>query len=159
MDTMDIIGIITGKDKRPSVSKPAPVLKVKESEYKENKYTYSRTTKYPTELILEMDLCIAELEKRKQDIQQEINEKRAFVKAIKTKEEIKMSALYEALENNTTTFWSIKEHTAPGRETTYFEIKVRRKYFLNTKQYEIIVKHYTMLYKKHETDIRISQFY
>jgi hypothetical protein len=156
---MDIIGIITGTDKRPSVSKPAPVVKVKESEYKENKYTYSRTTKHPTELILEMDLCIAELEKRKQDIQQEINEKKAFVKAIRMKEEIKMSALYKALEDDLTTFWTIKEHTAPGRETTYFEIKVRRKYFINTKQYEIIVNHYKTLYKKHESDIRISQFY
>jgi len=158
MDTIDIIGIITGRQKI-TPPPPAPVVKVKESEYKESIYTYSRTTKHPTELIMQMDLSIAELEKRKQEIQQEINEKKAFVKAIRLKEEIKMSALYEALENNATTFWTIKEHTAPGRETTYFEIKVRRKYFINTKQYEIMVNNFKIAYKRHETDIRISQFY
>jgi hypothetical protein len=156
---MDTIGIISGRNRPKPPPPPAPVVKVKESEYRENLYTYSRNTKNPTELILQMDLTIAELEKRKQNIQQEINEKKAFVKAIRLKEEIKMSALYEALENNTTTFWTVKEHTAPGRETTYFEIKVRRKYFINTKQHEIIVNHYKSVYKKHETDIRISQFY
>ena len=118
-----------------------------------------KSTKYPSELITEFMLRIAELERQKIIIDNEIKVKQEFLKVLKNKQEIKMSELYNALESDINTYWTIKEIKLESRLVSFFEIKVRKKYFINTKQLQIMREHYTNLFRRSEADIRISQFY
>jgi len=92
-------------------------------------------------------------------LEQKNKEKEAFLKAIKTKTQVKYSELYFALENETSTYWKIKEVLLECRKNSFYEIKVYKKYFLTTAQIEIIEKHYMLKFTRTKFDIRISQFY
>ena len=92
-------------------------------------------------------------------LEQKNKEKEAFIKAIKSKIQVKYSELYFALENETSTYWKIKEVLLECRKNSFFEIKVYKKYFLSTAQMDIVEKHYMKKFIRTKSDIRISQFY
>ena len=91
--------------------------------------------------------------------EKDIKEKEAFLKAIKSKIQVKYSELYYALENETSTYWKIKEVLLECRKNSFYEIKVFKKYFFSTAQIEIIEKHYMLKFTRTKFDIRITQFY
>ena len=111
------------------------------------------------EIITKFTLEILELRESIEVSERKIKEKEAFIKVIKSKQEIKFSELYEALENDTNKFWKIKEVTMEQRKNSYYEIKVFKKYFLSRAQIEIIEKHFMLKFTRTKFDIRITQFY
>ena len=116
-------------------------------------------TKYPDDIIREFTLEILSLKERVIELQKKISEKEYFLKVIKQKQTVKYSELYTALENETTTYWRIKEVKVESRTISFYEIKVFKKYFFTTNQLEIIRKHFMKQFTRSEHDIRISQFY
>ena len=116
-------------------------------------------TKYPDDIIREFTLEVLRLQQIVINLEKEISTKQAFLKVIKQKKTVKHSELYYALENDTNTYWRIKEVFLDCRKTSFYEIKVLKKYFFNTAQLEIMQTHFQNKYIRTHHDIRISQFY
>lgn len=111
------------------------------------------------DIILQFTLDILELRERIQLMNDSIQEKEAFLKVMKSKIVVKNSEMYQALENETSKFWKIKEVTMECRKNSFYEIKVFKKYFFSKPQIEIIEKHFMLKFSRIKADIRISQFY
>ena len=111
------------------------------------------------DIIREFTLEIVQNKERIKQLEQKNKEKEAFLKAIKAKTPVKYSELYYALENETATYWKIKEVFLECRKNSFYEIKVFKKYFFSTTQIEIIEKHYMQKFTRTKVDIRITQFY
>ena len=116
-------------------------------------------TKYPDDIIREFTLEVLRLQELVIDIQSKISAKQAFLKVIKQKKTVQYSELYYALENDLNTYWRVKEVFLDCRKTSFFEIKVLKKYFFNTAQLAIMQLHFQKKYIRTHHDIRISQFY
>jgi hypothetical protein len=116
-------------------------------------------TKYPDDIIREFTLEVLRLKQRGIDIEREISVKQAFLKNIKQKQTVKYSELYYDLENDTNTYWRVKKVFLDCRKTSFYEIKVLKKYFFNTAQLAIMQTHFEKKYIRTHHDIRISQFY
>lgn len=111
------------------------------------------------DLIREFTLEILQNQERIKELQQKNKEAEAFLKVIKSKIQVKYSELYYALENETSTYWKIKEVQLECRINSFYEFKVLKKYFFSMAQIEIIEKHYMQKFKRTKIDIRIQQFY
>ncbi len=111
------------------------------------------------DIIREFTLEILQNKEHIKRLEQKNKEKEAFLKAIKSKIQVKYSELYYALENETSTYWKIKEVLLECRKNSFYEIKVFKKYFFSTAQIEIIEKHYMLKFTRTKFDIRITQFY
>lgn len=116
-------------------------------------------TKYPDDIIREFTLEVLRLQQMVINVEKDIKEKQAFLKVISQKQTVKYSELYYALENDTNTYWRVKEVFLDCRKNSFFEIKVLKKYFFTTAQLEIMEKHFIKKYTRTHHDIRISQFY
>jgi hypothetical protein len=111
------------------------------------------------DIIREFSLEILENKEHIKRLEQKNKEKEAFLKVIKSKVQVKYSELYYALENETSTYWKVKEVFLECRKNSFFEIKVYKKYFFSTAQIEIIESHYMLKFTRTKSDIRITQFY
>jgi hypothetical protein len=111
------------------------------------------------EIIIKFELEILDNRERIKLLQQKNKEKEAFIKCIKAKQQVKYSELYFALENETSSYWKVKEVLLECRKNSFYEIKVLKKYFFSTAQVEIIEKHYMQKFSRTKFDIRITQFY
>jgi hypothetical protein len=116
-------------------------------------------TKYPDDIIREFTLELLQLRQMVINLESQITVKQAFLNAIKQKKTVKYSELYTALENDLNTYWRIKEVFLDCRKTSFYEIKVLKKYFFNTTQLAIVQTHFQKKYTRTHHDIRISQFY
>jgi hypothetical protein len=115
-------------------------------------------TKYPDDIIREFTLSILSLQERKKLIENEIKEKQAFLRVIKKKTPLKYSELYKALEDGEDTFWKVKEIESEARANSFYEIHIKKEYFINTEQLKIMEIHFMKLYSRGAHDIRINQF-
>lgn len=116
------------------------------------------STKFPDDLIREFTMKIMELQEKKLIIEKEIKEKQAFLRAIRKKTPLKYSELYKALEDSEDTFWKVKEIKSEARANSYYEIHIKKEFFVNTEQLKIIESHFMKLYCRGAHDIRINQF-
>ncbi|PDS24663.1 hypothetical protein [Flavobacterium branchiophilum] len=111
------------------------------------------------DIIREFTLQILKNKQHIAALSEEVKQKEAFLKAIKSKTEVKYSELYLALENDTSQYWKIKEVKLECRNNSFYEIKVFKKYFFSLAQIEIIEKHFMLKFTRTKFDIRITQFY
>ena len=118
-----------------------------------------RIDKSIDDIVRTFTLEILENKNRIAKIEQQNKEKEAFLKAIKQKIQLKYSELFYALELDSLKYWKISERMVEGFKSPIYEIKVYKKYFLNTNQIEIVERHYVLKYSTPKAYIRIIQFY
>lgn len=111
------------------------------------------------DIVRAFTLEILQNKNRIAEIQQQNKEKEAFLKAIKQKTQLKYSELFYALEGDSLKYWKINQRMVEGFKSPIYEIKVYKKYFLNTNQIEIVERHFVLKFSTPKAYIRIIQFY